>query len=163
LIRQGFLCRLISKAGVARADLSGVHVRNGEYVGRELERACDQDAIVQAACDEIVALCADRRAWIVFAAGVKHAEHVCQALRDRGIASATVDGTTASGERAARIAAFQRGELRALVNVNVLSEGFDATHIDAVVLMRPTKSAALYYQQVGRGLRLHPAKTDCLV
>lgn len=163
LIRQGFLCRLTSKSGAARADLSGVHVRNGEYVGRELERACDQDAIVQAACDEIVALCADRRAWIVFAAGVKHAEHVCQALRDRGIASATVDGTTASGERAARIAAFQRGELRALVNVNVLSEGFDATHIDAVVLMRPTKSAALYYQQVGRGLRLHPAKTDCLV
>ncbi len=62
-----------------------------------------------------------------------------------------------------RIEAFQRGELRALVNVNVLSEGFDATHVDAVVMLRPTKSAALYYQQVGRGMRLHPGKADCLV
>jgi DNA repair protein RadD len=74
-----------------------------------------------------------------------------------------VTGETAAGERDARIEAFQRGELRALVNVNVLSEGFDATHVDAVIMMRPTKSAALYYQQAGRGMRLHPGKPDCLV
>lgn len=163
LIRDGYLSRLVSKAGASRGDLSDVHVRNGEYVGRELEQAVNVDAIVQAACDEIVTLCASRRAWIVFCAGVKHAEAVCAALRERGIPAATVDGKTASGERAARIEAFQRGELRALVNVNVLSEGFDATHVDAVVLMRPTKSAGLYYQQVGRALRLHPGKTDALV
>lgn len=163
LIRDGYLSRLVSKAGVSRADLSHVSVRNGEYVGRELERASDKDEIVQAACDEIVSLCADRRAWIVFCAGVAHAEHVCDALKARGIAAATVDGTTSSGERVERIEAFQRGELRALVNVNVLSEGFDATHVDAVILMRPTKSAGLYYQQVGRALRLHSGKTDALI
>lgn len=163
LIRDGYLSRLVSKAGAARADLSDVRMRNGEYIAGQLENAVNTDAIVQAACDEIVTLCANRRAWILFCAGVKHAEHVCDALRDRGIAAATVDGATASGERAARIEAFQRGELRALVNVNVLSEGFDATHVDAVILMRPTKSAGLYYQQVGRGLRLHPGKTDCLI
>jgi len=163
LIRDGYLSRLVSKAGAARADLSDVHVRNGEYVASELERACNMQAVVSAACDEIVALCADRRAWIVFCAGVAHAESVAAALTARGVACATVDGTTASGERAARIDAFQRGELRALVNVNVLSEGFDATHVDAVIMMRPTKSAALYYQQAGRGMRLHPGKADCLV
>lgn len=163
LIRDGYLCRLVSKAGAARADLSSVSVRNGEYVGGQLERACNIEHVVSAACDEIVTLCADRRAWIVFCAGVAHAEHVTEALRERGIACALVDGKTASGEREARIAAFQRGELRALVNVNVLSEGFDATHVDAVVMMRPTKSAALYYQQAGRGMRLHPGKADCLV
>lgn len=163
LIRDGYLSRLTSKAGIARADLSGVHVRNGEYLGGELERACNIADVVNAACDEIVALCVDRRAWIVFCAGVKHATAVTAALTERGIPCAMVDGKTPAGERAARIEQFQTGVLRALVNVNVLSEGFDATHVDAVIMMRPTKSAALYYQQAGRGMRLHPGKADCLV
>lgn len=163
LIRDGFLCRLVSKAGVARADLSGVHVRQGEYVKGELERAVNARPIVNAACDEIVSLCADRQAWLVFCAGVDHAATVMNCLTARGVRCAVVLGDTPSAERYASIAAFQRGELRALVNVNVLSEGFDATHVDAVILLRPTKSAALYYQQCGRGLRLHPGKQDCLV
>lgn len=163
LIRDGYLSRLVSKAGAARADLSRVHVRNGEYVGTELEQACNAASVVEAACDEIVALCADRRAWIVFCAGIAHAEAVTAALSARGVACAMVDGKTPAGTREARIGAFQRGELRALVNVNVLSEGFDATHVDAVVMMRPTLSAALYYQQAGRGMRLHPGKENCLV
>lgn len=163
LIRDGYLTRLVSKAGIARADLSDVHTRNGEYIAGELERAVDTDAIVEAACDEIVALCADRKAWIVFCAGVKHAEHVRAALTARGITCAAVDGTKAKGERDAAIADFQAGKLRALVNVNVLTEGFDATHIDAVIMLRPTKSAGLYYQMCGRGMRLHPGKSDCLV
>lgn len=163
LIRDGYLCRLVSKAGAARADLSGVHVRNGEYVGGELERAVNIASVIEAACDEIVMLCADRRAWLVFCAGVEHARNVADALAARGIVCAVVLGDTPTAERDASIAAFQRGQLRALVNVNVLSEGFDASHIDAIILLRPTKSAALYYQQCGRGLRLHPGKKSCLV
>lgn len=163
LIEAGYLSRLVSKAGLARADLSAVRLRNGEYVAGQLEAACNVAEVVDAACDEIVTLCADRRGWIVFCAGIAHAERVTATLAAHGIACAQVDGKTAAGERAARIEAFQRGELRALVNVNVLSEGFDATHVDAVVMLRPTKSAALYYQQVGRGMRLHPGKADCLV
>lgn len=163
LIRDGYLTRLVSKAGIARADLTGVQVRQGEYARGQLEQACNVAEVVEAACDEIVSLCADRRAWIVFCAGVDHAEAVADALTRRGIACAVVTGETATGERDARIEAFQRSELRALVNVNVLSEGFDATHVDAVIMMRPTKSAALYYQQAGRGMRLHPGKVDCLV
>jgi len=163
LIRDGYLCRLVGKAGAARADLSGVHVRNGEYVGGELERAVNVRNVIDAACDEIVNLCADRRAWIVFCAGVAHAQNVSGALCLRGIKADVVTGDTPARTRDERIAAFQRGELRALVNVNVLSEGFDATHVDAVILMRPTKSAALYYQQVGRAMRLHPGKENALV
>lgn len=163
LIRDGYLTRLVSKAGIARADLSGVHTRNGEYVAGELERAVDKDSIVEAACGEIMELCADRKAWIVFCAGVKHADHVRDVLAARGVACATIEGGTPKAERDEAIARFQRGELRALCNVNVLTEGFDATHVDAVVMLRPTKSAGLYYQMCGRGMRLHPGKADCLV
>lgn len=82
LIRDGYLSRLVSKAGTARADLSGVHIRNGEYAGGQLERACNITSVVEAACDEIVSYCSDRRAWIVFAAGIAHAEHVASMAAD---------------------------------------------------------------------------------
>jgi DNA repair protein RadD len=163
LIRDGYLCRLVSKSGATKADISKVHVRQGEYVAKELEAAVNTDDVVEAACDEMVQLCSDRKAWIVFCAGVAHAEHVTEALTRRGVACAMVEGKTPVRDRDARIGKFQAGQLRAMVNINVLSEGFDAQHIDAVVMLRPTKSAGLYYQQVGRGLRLHPAKENCLV
>ena len=163
LIEQGYLSKLVSRAGSARADLSGVHTRGGEYIEAELARAVDRTELVEAACDEIVAHAKDRRALIVFAVTVAHAEHVCAALKARGVATGIVHGAQATGERNAAIAQFQAGKLRALVNVNVLSEGFDAPHIDLVAMLRPTKSPGLYYQQVGRGLRLAPWKSDCLV
>lgn len=163
LIDAGYLCRLVSKGGIARADLTDVHVRGGEYVASELEAAVNRADLVSAAVDEIVRYCADRRAWILFCASVAHATAVSAALEARGIEAPVVEGNTSSHERAEIIRRYQRGELRALCNVNVLSEGFDAPHVDAVILLRPTKSAGLYYQQVGRGLRIDPRKSDCLV
>lgn len=147
LIEAGYLCRLVSKGGIARADLTDVHVRGGEYVASELEAAVNRADLVSAAVDEIVRYCADRRAWILFCASVKHATAVSEALHARGIEAPVVEGNTSSHERAEIIRRYQRGELRALCNVNVLSEGFDAPHVDAVILLRPTKSAGLYYQQ----------------
>lgn len=163
LIKQGYLCKLVSKGGAARADLSGVHIRGGEYVAGELEAAVNRTDLVSAAVDEMLTYCAQRRAWIVFCTSVAHAQAVSRALAERGVEAPVIEGNTPLPEREAAIARFQRGELRALCNVNVLSEGFDAPHVDAVILLRPTKSAGLYYQQVGRGLRLHPSKQDCLV
>src|SRR5699024_6574729 len=74
-----------------------------------------------------------------------------------------VHGETPKAERERLVASFQAGQLRWMVNVNVLSEGFDAPHIDCVAMLRPTKSPGMYYQQVGRGFRLAEGKNDCLV
>lgn len=163
LIEDGYLCRLVSKGGIAQASLDGVNVRQGEYVARELEAAVDRHDVVEAAMDEVLRLAADRHAWLVFCAGVSHAGHVSEALARRGVEAPVIHAETPAAERDDIIARYQRRELRAIVNVNVLSEGFDAPHVDCVVMLRPTKSAGLYYQQVGRGLRLHPDKADCLV
>lgn len=163
LIERGYLARLVSKGGLARANLDGVHVRGGEYVAGELERAVNRADLVRAAVDEIVALCADRRAWVIFCASVAHAHAVSAELATRDIEAPVVEGGTSSADRADLVRRFKAGQLRALVNVNVLTEGFDAPHVDAVILMRPTKSAGLYYQSVGRGLRVSPGKADCLV
>lgn len=160
LIEQGYLCPLVSKLG-DKPDLSGVHVRGGEYVEEELASAMLK--LVERTADDLCARAAERNAWIVFCVNVAHAEAVRDALAKRGIAAGLVHGGTPAGERDALLADFQAGRLRAMVNVNVLSEGFDAPHIDCVAMLRPTKSPGLYYQQVGRGFRLHPSKVDCLV
>lgn len=161
LIAEGFLSPLISRPGSVKADLSAVHLKGGEYVEAELADA--MMPLVERTCDDLVARASDRRAWIVFCVNVAHAEAVQGALQRRGIATGLVHGGTAKGERASLIGQFQSGALRAMVNVNVLSEGFDAPHIDCVAMLRPTKSPGLYYQQVGRGFRLAPGKADCLV
>ena len=162
LIEQGYLSPLVSRAG-ERPDLSGVHVRGGEYRDDELAAAMQADGLVERTADDLCKRAADRRAWIVFCVNVAHAEHVRDALTARGIAAGLVHGGTAKAERARLLADFQAGTLRAMVNVNVLSEGFDAPHIDCVAMLRPTKSPGLYYQQIGRGFRMHPDKADCLV
>jgi DNA repair protein RadD len=173
LIRDGFLCPLITKAGLTRVDTSELHVRAGEFVAEEVERLMDQDNLVLAACREIVAHTQDRKKCLIFAAGVAHGRHIVDVLRhEHGIDCGFVCGDTPSGERAELIARFrdepkqslfQHEPLKYLCNVNVLTTGFDAPNIDCVALLRPTASAGLYYQAVGRGFRLHPGKQDCLV
>ena len=165
LIREGYLCRLKSLAGsqAARGDISAVRIRQGDYVAAELDAALSHAQVVNAAVSEVLRHCADRRHWILFCAGVNHAYGVSQALAERGVEAPVVHGGTPREARDRIIGDYSRGRLRAIVNVNVLSEGFDAPHVDAIVLLRPTQSTGLYYQQVGRGLRLHPDKPDCLV
>lgn len=160
LIADGYLCPLVSKLGDT-PDLSGVHLRGGEYVEDELAGAMLK--LVDRTADDLCARAATRKAIIVFCVNVAHAEAVRDALRARGVAAGLVHGGTPAAERDEQLAAFQSGHLRAMVNVNVLSEGFDAPHIDCVAMLRPTKSPGLYYQQCGRGFRLHPDKSDCLV
>ncbi len=186
LIRDGYLCPLVSKAGINRADFSGVHVRAGEFVSEEVEQLAGDDALVSAACAEIVELTADRRAVLIFATSVAHGRQVVETLQDNhGIECGFVTGQTPTEERDQLLARF-RGDkvadrsavgtlfdtdhgvaghspLRFLCNVNVLTTGFDAPRVDCVVMLRPTMSPGLLYQCVGRGFRLHPDKQNCLV
>jgi DNA repair protein RadD len=173
LIRDGYLCPLVGKAGIARAETSGLHVRGSEFVADEVENLMDTDGLVEAACAEIVERTQDRQAVLIFAAGVKHARHVQRVLEQKhGIECGFVCGDTPSsvrddlltrfrGDQAKQL--FERPRLKYLCNVNVLTTGFDAPNIDCVVLLRPTMSPGLYYQMVGRGFRLHPGKQNCLV
>ena len=164
LIRDGFLCPLVTKAGRAKADMNELHVRGGEFVADEVENLMDQESLVRSACTEIVEYTADRNACLIFSSGVQHGQHIVETLlRDHGIRCGFVTGETVTSERDETLARFRAGELKYLCNVNVLTTGFDAPHIDCVALLRPTMSPGLYYQMVGRGFRLHPSKEDCLV
>lgn len=163
LIVQGYLCGLKTKAGRRKADTTGLHIRGGEFIAGEVEALMDDDALVRSACGEIVEQTRDRHSVLVFAAGVQHAMHVQRTLGEFGHECGFVCGDTLPFERADTLKRFKDGGLKYLVNVNVLTTGFDAPNIDCVALLRPTNSPGLYYQMVGRGFRLDPSKENCLV
>ncbi len=176
LIVQGYLCPLKSKAGRRKVDTSALHIRGGEFIAAEVEDLMDEEALVTSACEEILEQTENRSSVLIFAAGIQHARHIQQTLQKRSHQEVQlITGNTPAPERAEILARFKREEVKAdlfgnvkpplkyLVNVNVLTTGFDAPNVDCVVLLRPTNSPGLYYQCVGRGFRLHPEKQDCLV
>lgn len=162
LIDQGYLCPLRGKDG-GSPNLAGVHRRGGEWIASELEDAMADEAKVSLAVAELLRHAGDRKAWLVFTCGCRHAEMVRAAIAALGITVAVITGDTPKDERDNNIAAYKQGKLRCLVNVNVLTTGFDAPHVDCVAMLRPTESPGLYYQMVGRGLRVHPDKQDCII
>lgn len=163
LLRDGYLAPLVTTETATRIDTSGVKVTAGEYNVGSLAAATDKAELVSAACSELVRLASERRRWLVFAVTVAHAQHIRDELRrQHGIACEVVSAETPKIERAAHIAAFRAGRLRALVNVAVLTTGFDVPELDCIALLRATKSPVLYVQIAGRGMRTAPGKTDCL-
>lgn len=163
LIEQGYLCPVSSKATVAKADAEGVHVRGGEWVQSELADHLADREKVDAAVDEIWLKAADRHSIIIFCAGVPHAEMVRDALCELTDAVGLVTGETSATMRAEVLGAFKSQALRFLVNVDVLTTGFDAPNVDCVAMLRPTLSPGLYYQMAGRGFRIDKSKENCLV
>jgi DNA repair protein RadD len=161
LIAQGYLSKLTSKHSENDADLSGVSIQRGEFASGEMEEAFD--AIVESAVDEIIHYGKDRKSVLVFCAGVDHANKVADRLALGGESVDCLIGSTSKFDRESIVDEFKAGRTKYLCNVNVLTEGFDATGVDMVVLLRATLSPGLYYQMVGRGLRIHPGKESCLV
>jgi DNA repair protein RadD len=162
LLQQGYLCPVRPKATHARLSTAGVAVR-GDFVPAQLSAAVDIDSTTQAIVAECVQNFQDRHCWLVFGCSVEHAEHLAAAFNQRGIPTEAVHGTMTDSERDIALSRFRSGALRCVVTCELLTTGFDHPAIDAIALVRPTKSAGLFYQMCGRGFRPHPSKIDCLV
>src|SRR5690606_41766666 len=102
-----------------------------------------------------------RKGLMIFAATVEHAREITGLLPADD--AALITGESPGPERDSLIEDFKAQRFRYLVNVSVLTTGFDAPHVDLIAILRPTESVSLYQQIVGRGLRLAPGKTDCLI
>lgn len=102
-----------------------------------------------------------RQGVMIFSSTVKHAQEVMDSLPEGQ--ARLILGETEDMERDQTIEEFKRKEFKYLVNVSVLTTGFDAAHVDVIAILRPTESISLYQQIIGRGLRLDTNKKDCLV
>lgn len=162
LIKRGYLSEVISKWGVTQADMTGVKKTGGEFNIRDMASKFDSE-LTASAIDECLKFGQSRKKWMVFCANVDHCISVAGALNKAGVPSIAVHSKMTPAERDEAIAEFSGGRYSAIVNCGVLTTGFDEPQVDMLVLLRATQSASLYVQILGRGMRIHPDKENCLV
>ncbi|ENJ1572943.1 DEAD/DEAH box helicase [Vibrio parahaemolyticus] len=150
-------------APVLSYDFSQLKPANtGRYKEAEMDMVIDKaKRATPQIVEQIIHYARERKGVMIFAATVRHAQEIHGLLPEGE--TAIVIGDTPTPERDAIIQAFKNREIKYLVNVSVLTTGFDAPHVDLIAILRPTESVSLYQQIVGRGLRLSEGKNECLV
>ena len=164
LIDIGFLTKpAIGSPGADGYDTGSMQVNSrGQFDKSDIDRAYHGKGRLTAdIVADVVNQCRNRRGVMFFAATVQHAQEIMESLPPD--LSEIVTGDTGKKERARTIARFKEKRIKYLVNVSVLTTGFDAPHVDCIAILRKTESAGLWSQIIGRGLRLDDYKTDCLV
>ena len=162
MMQAGYLVDLRAFQVLLQADFDALRIQQGNFVDAELETlllAVNAPAQVLAAFQ---AHAANRKA-LLFTPTVALADAMAATFCAAGIAAEALDGSTPLATRRAILQRLHTGETRVVANCAVLTEGFDEPSIDAIIIARPTQSAPLYQQMLGRGTRTYPGKTDCLV
>lgn len=163
LVAQGFLTKpVIGEDAGEHYDTSKLELnRMGKFDSAAVALTFEKSTKTKTIIEKVVSMSVGRMGVMIFAATISHAEEIAGYLpQDQ---AAVVTGSTKKKDREAIIQAFKARQLRYLVNVSVLTTGFDAPHVDVVAILRSTESAGLLQQIIGRGLRLHDDKADCLV
>jgi superfamily II DNA/RNA helicase len=162
MVREGYLTNILPILVRTKTKLDQIHTTGGDYNEHELEIVIDNPArnkrIVEAYQEY-----AAGRPFLCFSVTVRHAENIARIFRDAGIAVEAISGSMTTEERVRTLEDFESGKLQGLVNCGILTEGYDFCPTSCIILARPTKSRALVVQKIGRGLRLAPGKSDCIV
>jgi DNA repair protein RadD len=164
LIDAGYLTPpVIGSIGVASYETMNMQLNvRGQFDAEDIDRAFHgQGRKTSSIIADIVGQSRDREGVMIFAATVRHAQECMESLPPS--LSALVTGETPKAERKRILTAFKARKIKYLVNVSVLTTGFDAPHVDVIAILRATESVGLLQQIVGRGLRLSPGKTNCVV
>lgn len=164
MIKHGFLTPpKVHDATIANYDFSALESNQfGNASEKDLNHLIGQyPRVTQAILEQIIDLAKKCVGVMIFAATVKHAHEIMGYLDAES--AAMITGATRHKERDQIIHDFKQKQYRFLVNVSVLTTGFDAPHVDMIAILRPTQSISLYQQIVGRGLRLDEGKDTCLI
>lgn len=167
-IRRGYLLDVRGKRIVVpEMDLGRVRKQGGDYADGALAEELERSLAPEIIAARYAELAADRKG-LVFWPTVSLAEHGARAFAGEDIPSAVVHGGLGQLERRLILKRLASGDIQCVHNCAVLTEGFDDPTISCVVIARPTRSAPLYQQMVGRGLRPDltlptASRGDCLV
>lgn len=164
LIEQGFLTEPVIGGTMAEGyDTHGLTLNaQGKFDADAVDRAYHGHGRKTAAIvADVVRQSQDRQGVMFFAATVRHAQEIMASLPPE--LSVMVTGETGKAERDSLIRRFKAKSIKYLVNVSVLTTGFDAPHVDLIAILRKTESVGLLQQIIGRGLRISPGKADCLI
>lgn len=163
LIARGFLAQPVFDETDIAYDTSGVVLnKTGKFDSDSVDRAfVGKGRLTSDIVADIVHRCKGMNAVIIFAATVQHAKEIMESLPES--ISRLVTGETPKAEREEALSMFNAKQIKYLVNVAVLTTGFDAPHIECVAILRATESAGLLQQIIGRGLRIDEGKYQCLI
>ena len=159
---QGLLCPFHYLGVGDGTDLSGVAFQRGRYVTSDLENTVTGDHMrakrILEAVNEWVLDPPSMRA-LGFCVGVQHARFMADQFNQAGLRAIALSGETEPATRLSAIDQLRRGELQAIFTVEIFNEGVDIPEVDTLLLLRPTESATVFLQQLGRGLRWAPGKS----
>jgi DNA repair protein RadD len=161
LLELGHLCPLTTKQTSFTIDTSGVKKRGGDFIEADLETVVDP--VTEKALLDAIPRIEGRNTGIIFCVTVAHAHHVSDFLNEQGVSCGVISGKTPKKERDQLLSDLKNGVIRSLSSCNCLSVGVDVPNLDFIIMLRPTQSPGLYYQQAGRGMRIHDSKLNCLV
>jgi len=164
LISGGFLVPWRAKEGQNMTDdLSQIKLINGEYDTAGLNSLYLRGVHIRSAVEAYEKHGEGRDKVLVFAVSIEHAEKLAEAFQDAGHKAGAVHSRLTGWDRKNLLTSFDRGDLKILVNVGILTEGWDSPKVNMILMCRPTKAPALFVQMIGRGTRLYPGKTDLLI
>lgn len=160
-----YLCQLRAFAAdrSINNELSKIKTTAGEYNFNALSGVMRGELHVKSAVHAYLDRREGRGRCCVFGVDIAHAEALVEAFTSRGLIAECVHSERPKDENEKTLAAFASGALPVIVNVGQLTEGWDCPEVDMILMARPTLSAALFVQMVGRGLRIAPKKNDVLV
>lgn len=162
MIIDGYLCDVRGMEIATDLDYSTVTTSRGDYTDSSLGAAMEAGHVIEAAAVAYRKYASDR-AGIAFTPTIDTARTLAAELTRQGIRAEHISGLTPRDQRADILRRLHTGDLQVVTNAAVLTEGFDEPRVSCVLVARPTKSPTLFTQMAGRGLRLHPGKTDCLL
>lgn len=157
IIKDGFWSKLVYEKGTFdRSELIYNSIK-AEYTEESLSDAYENQDVEGKIIDRINET--DRKAILVFVPSVHQAIDLAEKIPN----AVAIHGKMSKKSRAEAVNGFRSGKIRVAVNVGVLGIGFDYPEIDCIMQGRATASLSVYYQQIGRGVRIHPDKKDCLI
>ena len=163
LVDQGYLSPLIPAPTSMTFEREGLSVKGGEFVDAELSDRFDREEITKSCINNIIKYAKDKyKKWLIFAIDIEHAEHIKMELLGKGISSTCIHSKMDLDPRK-ELRKFECGEYKAAINVDMLTTGMDIPSIDLIAHLRPSQSPVYHVQSNGRGGRVAPGKSHCLV
>ncbi|MEO1523504.1 MAG: DEAD/DEAH box helicase [Cyanobacteria bacterium J06633_2] len=162
LIESGYLSPYKLYASDNPIDTKGIKKTGGDFQKRQLGKA----AMLPQVMGQIIPSWqryADGQQTIVYCCNLAHARSTKELFLSHGIPCEMISGKTPYHRRKAIIASFRNGETMVLVNVGIVTEGFDVPNVGCVQILRPTASLGLYLQMVGRSLRTSEGKDHAII
>jgi len=163
LVQEGFLVRPRGlRVRVKDLDLSKVKKSGGDYQADSLGEALEQSLAPEAIAKAMREHAPDRKT-VLFAPTVHSAQVICEALGKEGFTACVVHAGTPDAERRQVAEDSRLGKVQIVCNALLYTEGTNWPWLSCVVIARPTRSKGTFVQMAGRGLRLYPGKSDCLI